>query len=73
MAFPRIRKILFNGFCCSKIKTRTRLKSPTVIVLVDRTDLDTQISGIFDAADVSNVESTDSISELQTLLGKRYA
>jgi type I restriction enzyme R subunit len=44
------------------------LKSPTVLVLVDRIDLDTQISGIFNAADVANVKSTDSISELQTLL-----
>jgi hypothetical protein len=31
------------------------LKSPTVIVLVDRTDLDTQITGTFNAADVANV------------------
>ena len=62
MALPRIRKILSNGLCSAEIKTfEPELKSPTVIVLVDRTDLDTQISGIFDAADVSNVESTDSI------------
>ena len=45
-----------------------QLKSPTVIVLVDRTDLDTQISGTFNAADVANVESTDSIKELQQML-----
>jgi len=44
------------------------LKSPTVLVLVDRTDLDTQISGTFNAADVPNVESTDSIVELQRML-----
>ena len=55
-------------FAAQKLRREPDLKSPTVIVLVDRTDLDTQISGIFDAADVSNVESTDSISELQTLL-----
>lgn len=55
-------------FAAQKLRREPELKSPTVIVLVDRTDLDTQISGIFDAADVSNVESTDSISELQTLL-----
>ncbi|WP_350563478.1 DEAD/DEAH box helicase family protein, partial [Psychrobacter sp. CAL346-MNA-CIBAN-0220] len=45
-----------------------QLKSPTVIVLVDRTDLDTQISGTFNAADVANVESTDSIKELKRML-----
>ena len=55
-------------FAAQKLRREPDLKSPTVIVLVDRTDLDTQISGIFDAADVSNVESTDSISDLQTLL-----
>lgn len=55
-------------FAAQKLRREPELKSPTVIVLVDRTDLDTQISSIFDAADVSNVESTDSISELQTLL-----
>jgi type I restriction enzyme R subunit len=55
-------------FAAQKLRRERELKSPTVIVLVDRTDLDTQISGIFDAADVSNVETTDSISDLQKLL-----
>jgi len=55
-------------YAAQKLRKCTELKSPTVIVLVDRTDLDTQISGIFDAADVSNVESTDSIKELQVML-----
>ena len=44
------------------------MKSPTVIVLVDRTDLDTQISGTFNAADVPNVEATENISDLQSML-----
>ena len=55
-------------FAAQKLRRSPELKSPTVIVLVDRTDLDTQISGIFDAADISNVESTDSIKELQVML-----
>lgn len=55
-------------FAAQKLRREADLKSPTVIVLVDRTDLDTQISGIFDAADVANVETTDSISELQRML-----
>ena len=55
-------------FAAQKLRRDPILKSPTVIVLVDRTDLDTQISGTFNAADVSNVETTESISELQTLL-----
>ncbi len=57
-------------FAAQKLRRTPELKSPTVIVLVDRTDLDTQISGIFDAADVSNVVTTDSIEELQTLLAR---
>lgn len=61
-------KSLLMVFAAQKLRRATELKSPTVIVLVDRTDLDTQISGTFNAADVANVESTDSIKELQTML-----
>jgi type I restriction enzyme R subunit len=61
-------KSLLMVFAAQKLRRDPDLKSPTVIVLVDRTDLDTQITGTFNAADVPNVETTDSISELQTLL-----
>lgn len=61
-------KSLLMVFAAQKLRKSAELKSPTVIVLVDRTDLDTQISGTFNAADVPNVEMTDSISDLQTLL-----
>jgi type I restriction enzyme R subunit len=61
-------KSLLMVFAAQKLRKSRSLKSPTVIVLVDRTDLDTQISGTFNAADVANVESTDSIKELQTML-----
>lgn len=61
-------KSLLMVFAAQKLRKSPELKSPTVIVLVDRTDLDTQISGTFNAADVPNVETTDSISELQQLL-----
>ena len=55
-------------FAAQKLRKEVSLKSPTVVVLVDRTDLDTQISGTFSSSDIANVETTDSISELQTLL-----
>ena len=55
-------------FAAQKLRRDPELKSPTVMVLVDRTDLDTQITGIFDAADVSNVVSTEKIEEVQKLL-----
>lgn len=61
-------KSLLMVFAAQKLRRAAQLKSPTVIVLVDRTDLDTQISGTFNAADVANVESTDSIKELQKML-----
>jgi len=61
-------KSLLMVFAAQKLRRESKLKSPTVIVLVDRTDLDTQISGTFNAADVANVESTDSIKELQQML-----
>lgn len=61
-------KSLLMVFAAQKLRREPKLKSPTVIVLVDRTDLDTQISGTFNAADVANVESTDSIKVLQQML-----
>lgn len=61
-------KSLLMVFAAQKLRKDPLLKSPTVIVLVDRIDLDTQISGTFNAADVANVETTDSIAHLQKLL-----
>ena len=61
-------KSLLMVFAAQKLRREAALKSPTVIVLVDRTDLDTQITGIFSASDVANVEPTDSIKELQQML-----
>ncbi len=61
-------KSLLMVFAAQKLRRAAQLKSPTVIVLVDRTDLDTQISSTFNAADIANVESTDSIKELQQML-----
>ena len=57
-------------FAAQKLRKAPELKSPTVIILVDRIDLDTQITGTFSAADVANVVTTDSISELHDLLEK---
>ncbi|CAH0990039.1 hypothetical protein SIN8267_00122 [Sinobacterium norvegicum] len=61
-------KSLLMVFAAQKLRREAALKSPTVIVLVDRTDLDTQITGTFNAADVANVESTESIKDLQKML-----
>ncbi|MBO3098283.1 type I restriction endonuclease subunit R [Gelidibacter pelagius] len=61
-------KSLLMVFAAQKLRREKDLKSPTVIVLVDRTDLDTQITGTFNAADIANVETTDNIKQLQKLL-----
>ncbi len=61
-------KSLLMVFAAQKLRRIPELKSPTVLVLVDRTDLDTQIFGTFSASDIANVESTDSIKELQNLI-----
>jgi len=61
-------KSLLMVFAAQKLRRASDLKSPTVIILVDRTDLDTQISATFNAAEVPNVVTTDSIQELQNLL-----
>lgn len=61
-------KSLLMVFAAQKLRREKDLKSPTVVILVDRTDLDTQITGTFNAADVPNLETTESIDELQKLL-----
>ncbi|MCC9138711.1 type I restriction endonuclease subunit R [Pontibacter silvestris] len=63
-------KSLLMVFAAQKLRKMPELKSPTVIILIDRTDLDTQISGTFNAADVANVQPAESISELHGLLEK---
>ncbi|SDM10962.1 type I restriction enzyme, R subunit [Catalinimonas alkaloidigena] len=61
-------KSLLMVFAAQKLRKDPALKSPTVIILVDRVDLDTQITGTFNAADVPNLIATDSIEELTKLL-----
>jgi len=63
-------KSLLMVFAAQKLRRTSELKSPTVIILVDRTDLDTQITGTFNASEVSNVVPTDSIKGLHDLLEK---
>lgn len=61
-------KSLLMVFAAQKLRKTQALKSPTVIIVVDRVDLDTQISGTFSAADVPNLVNADSISALHDLL-----
>jgi type I restriction enzyme, R subunit len=61
-------KSLLMVFAAQKLRRAKELKSPTVLIVVDRVDLDAQITGTFNAADVPNVISTDKRSELEELL-----
>ncbi|XVJ66876.1 MAG: HsdR family type I site-specific deoxyribonuclease [Lacibacter sp.] len=63
-------KSLLMVFAAQKLRHKQELKSPTVIIVVDRVDLDTQISGTFNAAEVPNLVNADSIKELHDLLEK---
>lgn len=63
-------KSLLMVFAAQKLRHTPELKSPTVIIVVDRIDLDTQISGTFNAAEVPNLVNADSIKELHDLLEK---
>lgn len=61
-------KSLLMLFTAQLLRTIPELQKPTVLVIVDRVDLDTQISGTFLANDVANVVTTDKREELQELL-----
>ncbi|MFB7375893.1 type I restriction endonuclease subunit R [Kitasatospora purpeofusca] len=61
-------KSLLMVFTAQKLRATTGLTSPTVIIVVDRIDLDTQITATFNASDVPNLVSTESRKELQELL-----
>jgi type I restriction enzyme R subunit len=61
-------KSLLMLFAARKLRLHPALKNPTVMIVVDRIDLDTQISSTFHAADTPNLVKADSRSELQRLL-----
>ena len=42
-------------FAAQKLRLHPELKNPTVLIVVDRIDLDTQITATFNAADVPNM------------------
>lgn len=63
-------KSLLMLFASMKLRMHPKLKSPTVLVVVDRKDLDTQITGTFTASDVPNMIKAKSIPDLEDLLEK---
>ena len=61
-------KSLLMLFASRKLRMHPALKNPTVLIVVDRVDLDSQISGTFYAADIPNMVGADSRKELSELL-----
>jgi len=63
-------KSLLMVFAAQKLRFHPELGNPTVIIVVDRIDLDTQITATFNAADVPNMIGVATRQDLQTLLGQ---
>jgi len=63
-------KSLLMVFAAQKLRLHPRLGNPTVMIVVDRIDLDTQITATFNAADVPNMVGVATRKELQDLLAQ---
>ena len=63
-------KSLLMVFAAQKLRMHPKLGNPTVIIVVDRIDLDTQITATFNASDVANMVGVATRQELQTLLAQ---
>lgn len=63
-------KSLLMVFAAQKLRMHPQLGNPTVIIVVDRVELDTQITATFNAVDVPNLLRAESRAELQQLLGQ---
>ena len=61
-------KSLLMVFAAQKLRLQTGLGNPTVIIVVDRIDLDAQISSTFHASDVPNLVKAETREDLQKLL-----
>lgn len=61
-------KSLLMVFAAQKLRMHEALGNPTVMIVVDRIDLDTQITATFSAADIPNMIGTATRQELQDLL-----
>lgn len=63
-------KSLLMVFAAQKLRMHPKLKNPTVLIVVDRIDLDTQITSTFNAADIPNMVGVEKREELQRLLSQ---
>lgn len=63
-------KSLLMLFAARRLRLHPALENPTVMIVVDRIDLDSQISSTFYAADAPNLVKAESRKELKDLLEK---
>jgi len=63
-------KSLLMVFAAQKLRMHPQLKSPTVLIVVDRIDLDTQITATFHATEIPNTIPAESQEDLQRLLAQ---
>jgi type I restriction enzyme, R subunit len=63
-------KSLLMVFAAQKLRMHAGLKNPTVLIVVDRIDLDSQITSTFTGADIPNLEKADTREKLQQLLSQ---
>jgi len=61
-------KSLLMVFAAQKLRMTPALKNPTVLIVVDRIDLDTQISATFHASDIPNLVKAESRARLEEML-----
>jgi type I restriction enzyme R subunit len=61
-------KSLLMVFAAQKLRLLPALGNPTVLIVVDRVDLDVQISSTFHASDVPNLVKAETRADLQRLL-----
>lgn len=64
-------KSLTMVFAAYKMRRQTRLSNPTVLIVVDRRDLKTQLSDDFDACDFPNVRKAMGVQDLKGILRNR--
>ena len=57
-------KSLLMVFAAQKLRMTPELKNPTVVIVDDRIDLETQITATFNASDIPNLQSASSKEEL---------
>ncbi len=61
-------KSLLMVFAAQKLRLQPALRNPAVLIVVDRLDLDAQISATFHASDIPNLVKAETRAELETLL-----